>query len=70
MAYITRFYDDNDVIAKLREVRPDISFGEKARVVNIGVEPPIENSARVVMVELAIPLSNEEFDRVFATPKD
>ena len=67
MAYINREYDDLEIVKRIREIRPDISFGEHTRITDIHVDPPTPNSQdRGLEVKLVIPLSAEEFATVFS----
>lgn len=68
-SYITREYDEFDLMAKLSELRPDLKLPENARVLDIDLSMPVANGRRTVEIKVAIPLSKDEVDTLLSNPQ-
>lgn len=71
MATIRREYDDSEVLGKLQEVKEGLNIPDLRWVKDIDVEPASYGAKhRVITVELHIPVTTDEFGKIFATPND
>jgi len=66
---IPREYDEEDVLARLLQVVPDLNFGPSARIEDIEVEPPYANvEGRTLTLSVSVRLSDAAFAQVFQAP--
>lgn len=68
MAYITRNYDDSELLQRILERKPDLNFGD-AHVEVDEVELTIENAAPVAVLKVHVRLSPDDLTYVLANPR-